>query len=252
MLVDVAELSDFLARWYWSVVRLGGFMMVMPIFGNRLIPTRVRIGMLLACATLVATVLPEAPAPFEFNMSIVITTAQQLLSGIALGFSAVLFFQIFVIAGQFIGMQMGLGFAALVDPGNGLNVTVWSQFFLMLVTLAFLSVDGHLVMLQVMIEGFISHPVGLQIAPKTVVADLVESASWMFASGLRVALPAVMAQLIVNISFGVMNKAAPALNVFSLGFPFGLLFGLVIIGLIVQGFDSLFQELVREYFERLR
>lgn len=252
MSIDVIELGDFMARWYWSVVRLGGFMMVMPIFGNRLIPVRVRIGVLLACATLVASVLPAAPAPFEFDIAIVITTAQQLLSGIALGFSAVLFFQIFVIAGQFIGMQMGLGFAALVDPGNGLNVTVWSQFFLMLVTLTFLSVDGHLVMLQVMIEGFVSHPVGLQVAPQTIVADLVESASWMFASGLRVALPAVMAQLIVNIAFGVMNKAAPALNVFSLGFPFGLLFGLVIIGLIVQGFDALFQELVRDYFGRLR
>lgn len=252
MTLDMVEVSDFLARWYWSVVRLGGFMMVMPIFGNRLIPARVRIGVLLACATLVATLLREAPAPFAFDLSIFVITAQQLLSGIALGFSAVLFFQIFVIAGQFIGMQMGLGFAALVDPGNGLNVTVWSQFFLMLVTLAFLSVDGHLVMLEVMIEGFLSHPRGLAISPQNMLGDLVESASWMFASGLRVALPAVLAQLIVNISFGVMNRAAPALNVFSLGFPFGLLFGLVIIGLVVQGFDTMFHELVREYFSRLR
>ena len=252
MVVDLAELSDYLTRWYWSVVRLGGFMMVMPIFGNRLFTSRVRIGMLLACATLVATVLEQAPAPFAFDVGTVVITAQQLLSGIALGFSAVLFFQIFVITGQFIGMQMGLGFAALVDPGNGLNVTVWSQFFLMLVTLAFLGVDGHLVMLEVMIEGFLSHPVGLQITPENMLGDLVESASWMFASGLRVALPAVLAQLIVNIAFGVMNRAAPALNVFSLGFPFGLLFGLVIIGLVVQGFDSMFHELVTDYFSRLR
>jgi flagellar biosynthetic protein FliR len=221
--------------------------MVVPIFGNRLVPTRVRIGVLFGCAMLVASVLPEPPAPLELSLSLVVVTLYQLLAGIALGFSAVMFFQVFVISGQFIGMQMGLGFAAMVDPGNGVSVTVWSQFFLMLATLAFLSVNGHLILLEVLIEGFLQHPAGLPVSRDSLLSELVSFAAWMFAGGLRLALPAVVSLLIVNIAFGIMNRAAPQLNVFSLGFPFGLLFGLVIVWSIIGGWESSFNNLLNEY-----
>ena len=238
-----------LARFYWSLLRISGFFMVVPIFGNRLVPNRVKVPMIVSIAWLVAMVLPEAPAPLEFDAAHILLVMQQLLIGAALGFSAVLFFQLFVLTGQFIGMQMGLGFAAMVDPGNGVSVTVWSQLFLMLVTLSFLALDGHLVLLDTLIRGFTAFPV--QPPDGTLFYELVRFGAWMFQAGLRLALPAVVALLIVNVAFGVMNRAAPQLNVFSLGFPFGLLFGLVVAWALLGVWDAMFRGLLTEYLQWL-
>jgi flagellar biosynthetic protein FliR len=71
----------------------------------------------------------------------------------------------------------------------------------------------------------------------------------MFAGGVLVALPAVMALLVVNLTFGVMSRSAPQLNVFSLGFPFTMMFGLVIIWLSLNGWLPQFDSLSREFFE---
>ena len=182
----------------------------------------------------------------EFGVDLVLAVAHQLLIGIGLGFATSIFFHLFVVAGQFVGMQMGLGFAAMVDPGNGVSVTVWSQFFLMLVTLVFIAMNGHLVLLEILVTGFQAAPMG---GPS--VADtgwhIVDLGAWMFSGGLLVAVPAVTALLIVNLAFGVMSRSAPQLNVFSLGFPFSLMFGLLIVFVSLKGWLPQFDDLARAF-----
>ena len=160
-----------------------------------------------------------------------------------------IFFQLFVVAGQFIGMQMGLGFAAMVDPGNGVQVTALSQFFLMLVTLTFLAVNGHLVLLEVLIAGFKAFPAGIAVSPSELSLAIAQLGGWMFIGGVLVALPAVVSLLVVNLAFGVMSRSAPQLNVFSLGFPFSLVFGLVIVFLSLQGWLPQFDRFSSELLE---
>ena len=133
--------------------------MVVPIFGNQLIPPRMRLLLSVGTGVALLPVLGGAPDISGWHIGMVADLLIQMLMGIGLGFATVIFFQMFVIAGQFIGMQMGLGFAAMVDPGNGVQVTVWSQFFLMLVTLSFLALNGHLVLLEILVAGvsYLSH-----------------------------------------------------------------------------------------------
>lgn len=209
------------------LVPISGFLMIAPVFGNAMVPVRVKAAVSLAIALALRPLMPE-PATTEI-VDLMLLTAWQLVAAIGLGFATLVFFQMFVIAGQFIGMQMGLGFAAMVDPGNGIQVTVWSQFYLMLATLTLLAVDGHLVALEVLLEG-------LKLAPTLVVLDATELGwelarlgGWMFAGGASIALPVVFSLLVVNLAFGVMSRSAPQLNVFSLGFPFSLLFGLLLV-----------------------
>ena len=153
-----------------------------------------------------------------------------------------------MVAGQFMGMQMGLGFAMMADPVNGVQVTAWSQFYLLLVSLVFLAVNGHLLMLEIVIRGFELYPTGIGIPAGELAERIVGLGSWMFVGGVLVALPAVTALLIVNLAFGVMSRSAPQLNVFSLGFPFSIVFGAVIMWVALQGwlpqFDRLFSEFV--------
>ncbi len=168
--------------------------------------------------------------------------------GAVLGFLVQLFFHIFVLAGQMVAMQMGLGFASMVDPTNGVSVAVVSQFYVLLVTLLFLSFNGHLVVFEVMIEGFTLLPIAGGSVHQSAIYTLAAAGGWMFSSALLLALPAVTAILIVNFAFGVMTRAAPQLNIFSLGFPFTLLFGIFILWVALAGFLPQYEQLSKEVF----
>jgi flagellar biosynthesis protein FliR len=248
MEIDMDSLVAWISQVLWATLRVGGFVMVVPILGNALVSRRVKVALSLAIGIAVAPLLTDLPLLTDFSLMTVLLIAEQLLTGIGLGFATSVFFQLFVVAGQFMGMQMGLGFAMMADPVNGVQVTAWSQFYLLLVSLMYLAVNGHLVLLEILIRGFEFYPTGLGIGLTEFSQRIVGLGSWMFMGGVLIALPAVTALLIVNLSFGVMSRSAPQLNVFSLGFPFSIVFGSVIMLVALQGwlpqFDRLFEEFI--------
>lgn len=249
MSISLDQLFSFVGDLLWNTLRVAGFFMVVPIFGNQLVSPRIRVALSIAAGIALTPVMGDVPPISQFDLGLMVELMLQLLMAMGLGFTAVIFFQLFVIAGQFIGMQMGLGFAAMVDPGNGVQVTVWSQFFLMLVTLSFLALNGHLVLFEVLVTGFKMFPSGMELSFSEFAARIARMGGWMFVGGVLLAIPAVVSLLIVNMSFGVMNRSAPQLNVFSLGFPFSLLFGLVIIWFLLHGWADQFHRLATEFLE---
>src|SRR5690606_4364500 len=168
--------------------------------------------------------MPEVDA---LSLRMMLLIGEQVLIGAMLGFSLQLFFQVFSIAGQIIAMQMGLGFASMVDPASGVSVPVLGQFLVMLTTLLFLAMNGHLVVFEVIAESFITLPVGggLLVGHYWEIAGKL---GWVMGAGLLLSLPVVTALLVINLAFGVMTRAAPQLNIFSIGFPMTLVLGLVI------------------------
>lgn len=242
------SLIGWISQVLWATLRVGGFIMVVPIFGNRLVPGRVRIALSLAIGIAVAPLLTDLPRLDDFSLGTVVLVVEQLLAGIGLGFATSVFFQLFVVAGQFMGMQMGLGFALMADPVNGVQVTAWSQFYLLLVSLLYLAVNGHLVLIEILLRGFELYPTGVGMGFAEFAQRIVALGGWMFVGGVLIALPAVTALLVVNLAFGVMSRSAPQLNVFSLGFPFAIVFGVVIMWVALQGwlpqFDRIFHEFI--------
>jgi len=249
MVLPMDQFIGWFSQVFWALLRIGGFIMVVPIFGNQLVSPRIKMALALAVALAVSPLLSAMPLLTELSVGLFVNVMLQLAAGIGLGFATMLFFQLFVIAGQFIGMQMGLGFAAMVDPGNGVQVTVLSQFFLMLVTLTFIAMNGHLVLLEVLVAGFKQFPLGTGLPLSELALEIVRMGGWMFMGGVLVALPAVISLLVVNLAFGVMSRSAPQLNVFSLGFPFSLLFGLLIVWVLLKGWLPQFDNLSREFLD---
>lgn len=234
-----AQIGAWVASVLWPLFRVASFLMVIPVIGTQLVPARVRIGLSVLIAVVVAPLLPAVPEVDAISVESFVITIQQIFIGTLLGFMFVMLMQLFVVAGQMIAMQMGLGFASMVDPANGVNVPVLSQFFLIGVTLTFLAINGHLVMIEAIVESFRAWPISSQIiGAQSIGLDtlwhMLMRISWLFASALLIALPVVTSVLIVNISFGVMTRAAPQLNVFSLGFPIGMLFGIFILSVSIK------------------
>lgn len=257
MVLTDAQIGAWMGQLLWPLFRIASFFMVIPIIGTQLVPMRVRLGLAILVTMAVAPMIDAVPEIDALSLEAVMVTLQQILIGTLMGFMFVLLMQLFVVAGQMIAMQMGLGFASMVDPANGVNVPVLSQIFLIAITLMFLAMNGHLVMIEVIVESFRSWPISATIVgPGSIDHEMLWSiltrVSWMFASALLLALPAITSVLIINLSFGVMTRAAPQMNVFALGFPIAMLFGLFILWVSTSGLLPQFQKLSEETFIYLR
>jgi len=252
-----AQIGAWVGSFLWPLFRIASFLMVVPVIGTQLVPMRVRMGLAFIITLLVAPLLGDMPQVEALSLYTMFITLQQIVIGTLMGFMFVMMMQVFVVAGQMIAMQMGLGFASMVDPTNGVSVAVLSQIFLVAVTLVFLAINGHLVMIEVIIESFHAWPVSTVIIGEGSVSqdslwDLLMRINWLFASALLIALPVVTSVLIISLSFGIMTRAAPQMNVFSLGFPIGMLFGLFIIWVSSSGLAPHFQKLSEQTFIFLR
>jgi flagellar biosynthetic protein FliR len=240
-----AELMGWVQGYFWTFMRIGGVFMSAPILGAKIAPARVRLMLALALTVVIAPLLPAPPAPELFASAWWLVTAQQLLIGVVIGFVLQLVFEAVTMAGELMAMSMGLSFAQLVDPVSGNQSTVLSQFLMLLVTLLFFAMNGHLVLIQTLADSFRSVPVGTDIAAAGF-AEILRWSSVIFSGGLRIALPVVIALLLVNMAFGVMSRATPALNVQSVGFPISLTAGLLLLQYSLGGLQPVFDDLLSQ------
>lgn len=252
MVAFPVNLLEIIVGFLLPLFRVASFVMVVPIFGNRIIPIRIKLLLSLLITLLIYPLISETPEIEPLSISMILIIFEQIIIGISLGFILQVFFHIFVLAAQMIAMPMGLGFASMVDPTNGISVTVLSQFYTLCVTLLFLAFNGHLVLFEVFIQSFSFVPIGNEFLSPYSILKIVQMGSWMFASALLIALPAITAILVVNFSFGVMTRSAPQLNIFSLGFPFTLMFGLLIVWFTFSNFIPQFENLSRDIFLLLK
>ena len=222
------DVMSWMAMYLWPLFRISALVSVAPIFGAQNVPVRVRVGLSLAITLVVAPVLPPMPEVDPVSSTGLVIIVQQILIGLTMGFALRLVFAAFVLAGQLIGQTMGLGFASLVDPQNGVQVPVISQFYLILTTLIFLSLNGHLILIEVLAASFTTLPVGEHGVTTHGLWSVVSWGGQVFSGAVLVSLPAMAALLVVNVAFGVMTRAAPQLNIFSIGFPVMILLGVLI------------------------
>jgi flagellar biosynthetic protein FliR len=229
MFFTSADIASWIATLLWPFTRVAAMLAIAPIFGARMVPMRVRLVIALLLTWVVLPLIPPVPVIDPLSAAAGLVTVQQLLLGLAIGFSLQLVFATLVIAGQTIAMGMGLGFAQMVDPQNGVSVPVIGQYYLVVATLLFLAMNGHLALFRVLIDSFQSVPIGVEALSRE---DFRQIAHWgvrMFGDAMMVALPAVASILLVNIAFGVVSRSAPQLNIFGVGFPVTLTLGFVVL-----------------------
>ncbi len=237
---ELEQIFQSINQFIWPLIRITAMIMTMSIFGARTIPNRIKLMLSLMIAFLLMPSIPQTQNLEIFSGAGFITVISQLVIGIGMGLATRMLFETFVIGGQMVAMQTGLGFASLVDPSNGVQVPILGQFFIMLVTLIFLAVDGQLLMLRILAESFQSFPISSEGLGQQAIWSFIEFARWMFAGAVMMALSAALALLIVNLTFGIMTKAAPQLNIFAIGFPITMVTGLLIIWLTLGGFYTHF------------
>lgn len=249
MTFSYPEFLQLLGLYFYPFVRIGAMLSIIPLFGIRAVPVRFKVILAIFLTLVIAPNLALPPPTDPFTWLGVLFLMQQVVIGLAMGLVFLVVFQAFVIAGHLIAMGMGLAFAQMVDPGTGVNSPVVSQYFTIVVTLLFLALNGHLLVIQVVADSFDYLPIGSNFFNVESLRLLVEFGSYMFSAGVLIALPAITALLLINVSFGVVTRAAPALNIFAVGFPVTLLTGLIMLSLTTPLILPHLQELVHRAIE---
>ncbi len=225
MSFTVGQLNEFIGYYFWPFMRVTGMLIVAPMFSTRTVPMRIRLMATVLITMVMAPVLPPMPILDPFTLAGVLQIANQFMIGLAMGFVLSMIFAAYTVAAQTMGMSMGLGFAMAVDPNNGIQVPVLAQFYVLFATLIFMSINGHLLIIDTLRESFTVMPVGEHGLSKDSIWAVASWARMIFIWGLKIALPIVVTLLLINVSFGVVTRAAPQLNIFAVGFPVSIMVG---------------------------
>jgi len=247
--------SEFLQTWIisllWPLTRVLGVITTAPIFSDRALPSQVKLGLGVMLTLIIIPTIPAIPQFEIFSFQGLLILVQQLIIGLAIGFSMRLVFAAISMTGQLIGMSMGLGFATFFDPQSHGQSTAITQFLWLLATLIFLSLNGHLMIVSVIAESFVTMPISLgggNIDPMKIV-------TWgetIFSAGLLLAMPAVAALLITNMALGILTRTAPQLNLFGIGFPVTLTIGFFVLALALQGMLKPIENMIQEGVTNMR
>ncbi|BDH45345.1 flagellar biosynthetic protein FliR [Salmonella enterica subsp. enterica serovar Choleraesuis] len=237
-----------LSLYFWPFLRILALVASAPILSERSVPARVKVGLALVITFLVAPLIPASQTPL-FSLDGLWLGLRQIVIGITIGFTMQLAFAAIRMAGEIIGLQMGLSFATFFDPASQLSMPVLARFLDLLAMLLFLSMDGHLWLISVLVDTFFSLPLTGGGLPASVFLALARAGSTVFLSGLMLALPLVTLLLTLNVALGLLNRMSPQLSVFVVGFPVTLTAGIMVMAALMPLVAPFAEHLFGELFD---
>ena len=253
VVIDGQQAFAIIGTVLWVMLRIGAMLVAMPMVGSRSVPARVRAMLALVLSMALAPILPPVPAWNGFDAAAVLTIARELAVGVVIGFLLRLIFEAGSMAGELIAQGTGLAFAQMSDPLRGGSSGVIGQWFYLLFGLMFFAGNGHLALISLLVDSYKALPVGTALPDPHAMAALAPTLMLqLFRGALALALPMTVAMLAVNLAFGVLAKAAPALHPMQFGLPVSLLLGLVLLTLFSGEMAGPVQRLFDTAFDSMR
>ncbi|MGG6176095.1 flagellar biosynthetic protein FliR [Pantoea allii] len=251
MIIDIHTLTDPLLALVFPFTRIMAFIHFCPVLDNSAFSRRIKIAMALTLVVVITPMLPEKILPGSLlSVRTILLIGEQLIWGLLFGMALQLVFVALQTAGHILSMNMGLGMATMNDPVNGSSTTVISQIIYTFCGLLFFVMDGHLLVVTILYKGFIWWPIGTAITSPQLMF-IAQGLGWIMSSATLIALPTTFVMLIVQGGFGLLNRVSPTLNLFSLGFPISMLFGLLCISMMITNIPDHYLNLTNDILARL-
>ncbi|KOR03882.1 flagellar biosynthetic protein FliR [Pluralibacter gergoviae] len=240
----------WVSLYFWPLLRILALIATAPILSEKSVPKRVKLGLGVLIAVIVAPSLPATDVTI-FSGNALWLALQQILIGTLIGFTMQLAFAAVRTAGELIGLQMGLSFATFVDPGSHLSMPVLARIMDLLALLLFLTFNGHLWLISALVDTFHTLPVGGDPLNANAFMALTRTGGLIFLNGLMLALPVITLLLTLNLALGMLNRMAPQLSVFVIGFPITLTVGIILMAALMPLIAPFCEHLFRELFNLL-
>ncbi|MEY4982798.1 MAG: flagellar biosynthetic protein FliR [Pseudomonadota bacterium] len=242
--MGLTELTGWLAQYLFAMLRIGAFLLASPAFGGRFLPATVRIMAGAVLALPVVATVPLPPPEALAGLPAIPLVMAELAIGLTAGLVLTILFGAAATAGDRIAATAGLGFAAQIDPAAGGQTPVVAQLFGIFTLMVFLAGDGHLVAIRILLESYATFPPGSPPALADLTAAGLTAGTGLFALAMGIMLPVVAVLLLVNFVIGVITRSAPALNLFSFGFPLTMTATLLLLWLTVPSMAGALEHLV--------
>ncbi len=236
-----AQWTAWLAAFIFPLTRILALVASTPILGDKAVPLQVKIGLSLLLTVLIAPTLEMQPNIDPASGQGLLILLEQILVGVVMGFAMRIVFTAVEMAGEVAGLQMGLGFASFYDPQNASFLPVLAQFLGVIVSLAFLAMDGHLFVLAALSDSFQIFPIGTAVPSALGLHTLVSWAGSLFTDALQISLPLLAALMMTNLALGILTRSAPQLNLFAVGFPITIGIGFLFLALSLPYFKPLIE-----------
>ena len=241
---DLQLVMKLLLQYFVSSLRIGAFLLSAPLFGARWLPLQVRVIMALSMGAAVVGLMPAIDVNVLSSSVGMALIFIEIAVGLTAGLTLTIWFAAMLLAGEKIASTAGLGYAAQIDPMTGANTPVVSQILYLFLLVIFISVDGHLLAIATMLEGYRILPLGSPVAPDVLIAAGIGAAGSMFLSAAIIMLPIAMVLLMINVTVGIISRSAPTLNLFSFGFPITLISVFILLYVSVGAFSVSSQDLI--------
>ena len=251
-MLDVANLllPTMMALW-WPFCRIMAMLSTAPVIGEGLVPLPVRALLSVVLAFMMLPLTKGMPMPDPFSLAGVVAMVEQAVIGGVIGLALQLTMAVVSTLGFLVSSQIGFSMAQMNDPVNGQQSDVVSGLLGLVAILVFFAIDGHLVLAGVMGQSFKAWPVGSGYNPM-MLETLALNVGWVFSAAILLALPIVFSTLVVQIGFGFLNRVAPSLNLFSLGFSLVTIFGLMMLVQVVRFIPEHYVQMTNQVLEMLQ
>ena len=223
----LSQYLTLLPTLWWPFCRIMAALSLAPFLGEQNLPVRSRILLAMLLAVTCLPTMERPPAIDLLSFTAVILTVEQVIIGLLFGVTFQLSMAVLSLLGFLLSSQMGLSMAEMNDPGNTASSSVVANLLYLLGGLVFFAMDGHLLLVQLLASSFRAWPVGGSLASlQETLFAVIRSIGWVMSTAMLLALPGILSTFIVQIGVGMINRVAPALNLYSLSFPIVTLFGL--------------------------
>ena len=250
--LGLQTIMDVLLAFFLTSIRLSAFIIASPLFSARFIMLRVRIIIAFVISMIVFSI-----HPLELDINI-LTSAygiaiiiKEVAIGVTAGLILSIMFSAASLAGEKIATSAGLSYAAQVDPVSGVQTPVVSQILYLFLIMLFLTVDGHLIALRIIIESYQLIPLGTLPVPSALIDGGMAASGSMFVNASIIMLPVVLVVLLINVAIGIITRSAPQLNLFSFGFPITMLGTFIVLYFSISNLGFAFSDLINSSLDHL-
>lgn len=243
-------LSDpyqYLDAFLLVFVRGLGLLLILPVLGNRSIPVMTKIAFTLFLSIIVINTIELTPAVSSTNVvNFAIAVAAEFLTGWLLGFGAYLVFSILSLAGQFIDAQIGFSMVNVFDPQSQIQLTITGNLYYYLLMMVTVITNAHHIFIRTLVDSYRVVPLGQMTLSPDLYDSLVGYLHRYFALALQIAAPIFFVMIITNVVLGILARTVPQLNMFVIGFPIKIMFGLLTLYVSLALFSTISDLLIGE------
>ena len=242
--LDLENLYQVILLFFFSSLRITALVISMPFFSTSFIPLQVRI-VFSMCVT--AFIFPDIVLPDLIDMnilSIFMIILAEIGLGLSVGFILSIMFSAASVSGEKIASTAGLSMANMVDPQSGGQTLIISTVLSLFLISVFLSLDGHLFIIKMIIESYKYLPIGMSLNFQEVSNAGIYAFGRMLYLGSLIMLPVVGGMLLINLAGGIITRSAPTLNLFSFIFPVTLISVFIFLYLAIGTIGNAFSDLV--------